>query len=180
MFSFFRSHRACPISRVSHRRLIVEPLERRELLSVSLGSDDPMVAVCDSGYVAEAPSLSLAHDCVAPIEVVTIPLSRILISQKITDPTFVRLRWSEVEGTDEYYIYTYQNGASVFLASVGPDETQFTVGDLAPGQTHHFLIQAHNDDGLVSSPWQSVMTIELLPVLLSLPGTDLASDSFES
>jgi len=174
--SMFSLHRSCSAKlslRERHRRLIVEPLERREMLSVSLAGDGLTVPVCESGNVAEAPSLSLAHDCAAPIEVITIPLAQFWISQNVTDPTQVHLAWPEAEGADGYYIYTYQNGTSIFLASVGPDETQFTVGDLAPGQTHHFLIQALSDDGLVSSPWQSVTTLPALvaPSWINLEAT---------
>ncbi|MCH8921663.1 MAG: VCBS repeat-containing protein [Planctomycetes bacterium] len=89
------------------------------------------------------------------------------VSLEATGPTQVDLEWTDVVGEDGYYLYTYLNGASIFLANFGPDVTQLTALNLAPDESHHFLIQSYNAESTLSSPWASVTTPALVPELLA-------------
>jgi hypothetical protein len=94
--SLHRTHQARLTLRSPHRRLIVEPLERREMLSVSLGSDDPAPAA-EVGDSAEVSSLAV-DDVDAPVgQVSTIDFSPWAIEYAASDLDFERSRVA-VEG----------------------------------------------------------------------------------
>ena len=86
--------------------------------------------------------------------------------------TEVQLEWTDVDGEVGYYIYTYQDGASVYLGSVGPDVTRYTAGGLTPEQTHHFLVQAFDEIDRGSSPWASVTMPAVAPRWVDLQALD--------
>ncbi|XP_071790086.1 usherin-like isoform X2 [Asterias amurensis] len=137
---------------------------------------DVRVEVCTDGGCGRGPK-AFARTFEAP------PLGQDQPTLKATGSTVVEVSWSPPSSPNgnitKYMIYRREYGTSqlYLVYQAGPVETSFTNagGDLLPFTLYEYRITVHNSEGISSSPWASVRTLEAPPQGVSRP--DLESIS---
>ena len=92
------------------------------------------------------------------------------LAASVAAPTQIDLTWNDTAGEDGYYVYTYTGGRSQWIATLGPNETSYSVTGLPIDATHNFLVQSFDAGGRHNSNWVSVATPANVP-LLSIAAT---------
>ena len=87
------------------------------------------------------------------------------LSLSVASSTQVDLTWDDTAGEDGYYVYTYAGGRSRWLATVGANETSYSVTGLASDTTHFFLVQSFDAAGRHNSYWATIATPANVPLL---------------
>lgn len=73
--------------------------------------------------------------------------------------TQVQLTWTASTGATGYRVYEYVNGQAVLVGSYGAGTTSATIGNLTPGTSNWFQVQAYNSAGTATSNWILVNTL---------------------
>jgi len=83
-----------------------------------------------------------------------------------TSATQIDLNWSDSVDELGYHIYELVEGYSQYVATVGIDQTSYTIFGVEPGSTHTYQVRAFSDYGTTSTGW--IVTESERPIVTGL------------
>ena len=136
----YRRKARCQIGRAG-RRLIVESLEQRALLTAGV-----------------APSSAILSQDTENSSAVTAPVAPSFKATAVSG-TQIKLSWGSVSRASGYLVDEWISSAWKQIGSFGSGTTSHTVGGLSPGTTYYFDVAAYNAAGTSWANFQSVSTL---------------------
>jgi subtilisin family serine protease/subtilisin-like proprotein convertase family protein len=83
-----------------------------------------------------------------------------------TSATQIDLNWSDSVDELGYHIYELVEGYSQYVATLGIDQTSYTIVSVEPGSTHTYQVRAFSDYGTTSTGW--IVTQSERPIVTGL------------